>query len=201
MKGARPWLGLKTKHDGERGPNTRAALRAVLLLEEELRRGRPLHEAVFEVFGECPDRLLPKELIRNKDDQTVGVLAEEWYAALTTKRRRASLLEKTRVYLDSVILPLWRDVQIKDVTAARVEAFQTMVLARKVNRLDAKSGKRIAVPIRVKTARNIVGGHFQPSSGGRVASTSFRRKIPVRGSNGCASRRLSRIRSRPRSVQ
>ena len=39
--------------------------------------------------------------------------------------------------------------------------FQTSVLARKRTRRDRDSGKIEEAPIRVKTARNIVGGHFR----------------------------------------
>ncbi len=59
-----------------------------------------------------------------------------------------------------MILPFWKDTLLADVNAGEVR-FQTSVLARKRTRRDRDSGKIEEAPIRVKTARNIVGGHFR----------------------------------------
>lgn len=93
----REWLGLKSKYDGERGENTRAARRAAVLVEEELHRGRPIHEGLVAVFGRAPERFVPDSKRCANADLTVGVVAEEWYENLKAKRRRASLLEKAEL--------------------------------------------------------------------------------------------------------
>jgi hypothetical protein len=161
-KGRDVWVGVKERDDGPRGKNRTLIEAKTRLITEELRKGTPLHLALINVLGDCPPGLVPMhERVPPGEDVTVGEAAEEWFCSLKAKRRRKSLLDKTRYYLDGVILPTWKNVRLEDVTAARVERFQTAILARTRTRRNRDTGELENLPIRVKTARNIVGGHFR----------------------------------------
>jgi len=160
-RGRAAWVGVKEPDDGPKGKSRTLLEAKARLITEALRKGRSLHLALLEVLGDCPPNLMPPREQYSDETATVGQAAERWYAGLEAQRRRKSLLSKTRNYLDGVILPFWGNTLLKDVSAGEVERFQTSVLARKRVRRDRDSGEIEEVAIRVKTARNIVGGHFR----------------------------------------
>lgn len=161
-KGRRPWIGTKLRDDGKRGENRRVVERMAVLIEDALARGRELHEALTDVVGECPPRLLPDRPRKVRQGITLGEVVEEFYRALEADRPvRRSLLQKTRVYLDAVIVPYWKDVPLVEIDLASVERFKTAVLSRKVRRRDPETKEITEQPLRAKTTRNIVGGHLK----------------------------------------
>lgn len=160
--GREAWIGLSELDDGAHGAKHTLADAKARLIAEALRSGTPLHLALIEILGDCPPNLVPQdEQVKRRQEMTVGIGAEEWYASLQALRRRKSLLSKTRSYLDGVILPFWKNVRLVDVTPARVEKFQASVLLRTRIQRNRETGELEERPIRVKTARNIVAGHFR----------------------------------------
>jgi hypothetical protein len=103
---------------------------------------------------------MPPTERRPGETVTVGEAAERWYEGLEAQHRR-SLLTKTRSYLDGRDPAVLEEHPPGGRECREVERFQTSVLARKRTCRDRDSGKIEEAPIRVKTARNIVGGHFR----------------------------------------
>jgi integrase len=163
-KGRDVAISTRYRDDGPRGQNTRLVQAKALLIEEELRRGRPLHEAVIAVVGDCPPRLMPAGG-RTLPSVTVRDGCEGYMKRLRSWKERGdarkSLVTKTQIYIDSVILPFWGDTLLADVTLAKMIEFQDAVFARMRRHVDPETGEATLEPIKAKTARNIIGGHFR----------------------------------------
>jgi integrase len=143
----------KLVDDGARGPNRRLATAKAVLIEQRLREKRAIHEALLEILGDCPPRLIPEAPKKSTDRlATLREFAAWWLERLENRRERKSYLRKARSYTENVILPFWGDTQLSEVTSARLDDFQDQVLRRRT-----RSGH----PIKVKTARNIVTGFFR----------------------------------------
>ncbi len=158
-RGRRGYVGLAERDDGEGGERRTLVEARAREIAEALKNGRPPHLAVKGVLGFAPLSLVPEEE-RHAAELSVGEAIENWYSALEADRPRKSLLSKTRFYLDGVILPFWKSVPLKDVTTAEVERFKAVVLSRRRRRKNRETGKVDEEPIRVKTAKNVVSGHF-----------------------------------------
>jgi hypothetical protein len=146
-------VGTKYRDDGKAGKNTRLLAAKATLIEEELRRGRAIHEALIAVVGDCPPKLVPNRAEeRARQDLTLKEFAAWWLDRLELRRERRSYIRKARSYTDNVILKFWGDALLTDVTTARLDDFQDSVLKRR-----SRNGQ----PIKIKTARNIVTGYFR----------------------------------------
>ena len=82
-------VGTKYRDDGEAGRNTRLLVAKATLIEEELRRGRPIHEALIAVVGDCPPKLVPNRgEERARQDLTLKEFAAWWLNRLELRRER-----------------------------------------------------------------------------------------------------------------
>jgi hypothetical protein len=124
-----------------------------VLIEEDLGRGRRLADALLDRIGSCPSRLLPdaERRLNSRASITVGEYYEGWIARQKPPLVRPTNAEKHRYYFEGVILPFWRHVPLVEVRGARLKEFQASLFERRV------CGR----PIKVKTARNIIDGHFR----------------------------------------
>lgn len=140
-------IGTKYRDDGPTGRFHRLVHAKAVMLNEKLEAGAELHRALLDVLGDCPPRLLPKPKVGNP---TIAEWAKTHLRRLAEKRSRRSLVTKTRQYLDGVLIPLCGHLRLSEIDAAVVDELQGKILAR----------RRGEKPIRVKTARNILSGHF-----------------------------------------
>jgi integrase len=162
-RGREHWVGTKLKDDGPAG-KTRLRMEArASLLTEKLLHGAELHTALLDVLGNCPPHLMPA------GTPTASITVKQACDAHLKRLRqwkdrgdaRKSLVSKTDTYVKAVIVPFWSGVHLADVTHARLVDFQDHVLGRMRRRRDPETGETVLEPIKVKTARNIIGGHFR----------------------------------------
>jgi len=123
-----------------------------VLIEADLRRGKPFHQALIDQLGDCPPALLPKNTVKGAAAMTVGEYYEKvWINRQVVPAVRASTAKKYRWSFESRILPAWRHVPLSGVTAPALLEFRTELFKRTVR----------GQPISVKTVRNIVDWHFR----------------------------------------
>jgi integrase len=150
-RGWKKWIGTKLRDEGR----NRQILEAhAVLIEEDLRAGKRLREALkarllFEPDGPLPDDdLLPPAIQR---PETVSDYYEVWILRKSPETDRMSAISKHRSYFENVILPAFRDVPLNQVTTPVLLDFRSQLLKRTVK------GRTI----KLKTVRNIIDFHFR----------------------------------------
>jgi Phage integrase, N-terminal SAM-like domain len=121
------------------------------LLEEDLRRGVPLHQACLERLGSCPARFLPQTAHGDPCGLTVRAYYGVWITRQMPPMVKASRAAKYREYFAGVILPAVGNVPLSKLTTQVLKDFQAKLFQRTIR------GR----PIRVKTVRNIIDGHLR----------------------------------------
>src|SRR5262249_29447314 len=139
--GADVFIGTKLADDGVRGRNRRIAESKATLLEEDLRRGVPLHQACLERLGSCPTRLVPPPAYGDLRGLTVRAYYDVWITRQMPPMVKASRAAKYREYFAGVILPAVGNVPLSKLTTQVLKDFQTKLFQRTIR------GR----PIRVKT--------------------------------------------------
>jgi hypothetical protein len=92
------------RDDGPCGRNTRLVAVKALLIEEKLRTGAEIHQALLGVLGDCPPRLMPAKPVA----PTLVTLRSYYEGWITRKQPplvRASAAKKHRRCFVGVILP------------------------------------------------------------------------------------------------
>ena len=149
--GWKKWIGTKLLDEGR---NRKILGAMATLIEEDLRSGRKLRDALKAKLLAEPEGTMPDEEIDSVGGQkpeTVGEYYEVWIARMSPATQRVSAISKHRSYFKNIILPIWRDVRLCDVTPGRLLAFRSDLLKRTVK------GR----PSKLKTARNIIDYHFR----------------------------------------
>jgi hypothetical protein len=161
------------RDDGPGGKNRRIAEAKALLIQERLRQGAELHQALLDVLGDCPPRLMPAPPARSA--LTIGEYAETWLEDVRDRERK-SYSRRATSYVRNVILPIvGKRMLLSDVTTRTVRELQDAVLRRTITRTDNATGEKIARPIKTKTARNIVTTYFRSL----IVDAMGRHGIPV----------------------
>jgi integrase len=159
-KGRDVAVSTRLRDDGPGGRTRRLVQAKATLIEERLRKGAELHRALLDVLGDCPPHLLPTRPAPAREIPSVEDHAEWWLDWIGSRERR-SYVRRAAWYMRSIVIPYWGAMSLADVTQARLYAFQDEVLARKVTRLSEDTGEKELVPIKVKTAKNVVTGFFR----------------------------------------
>ena len=150
-RGQRAWVGVSYRDDGPHGWQRRTLEAKAVLIEADLKKGRALHQALLDHLGDCPPMLMPP-IAAPPPPVTVGAYYREtWIKRQTPPAVRLSTAKRYRWCFESTILPVWRDVPLSEVTAARLLDFRARLFERRVH--DR--------PITIKTVRNILDWHFR----------------------------------------
>jgi integrase len=151
------------------GKNKERLVGKAWLIDEKIEKGAPLYRALIDVIGECPQRLMP---YRGVADMTVEQAGKEYLSRLTERGARGSKQRKAKAYINAVVIPYFGKTRLIDLDEVRIDEFQRHVLKRKTKWSTDEEPKTIAV----KTAKNIVAGHFAAL----LAYTRRRYQIPAR---------------------
>jgi len=122
-----------------------------VLIGEDLRRGKAIHQALLDHLGDCPPHLMPPPDEATVRPTTIGDYYATWIKRQVPPAVRVSAAKRHRWCFESVILPTWGTVALLDVTPARLLDFRARLFERQVR------GR----PVAVKTVRNIMDWHFR----------------------------------------
>jgi integrase len=139
------------RDDGPSGRNTRLVAAKALLIEEKLRTGAELHQALLGVLGDCPPRLMPAKPVA-PTLVTLRIYYEGWIRRKQPPLVRASAAKKHRRCFVGIILPELGDEILTEIGKARLEAFRAKLLTQKTRRGTLRT---------VKATRNIIDWHLR----------------------------------------
>ena len=146
-------VGTKLKDDGLEGRNRKLVEAKATLIEEDLRKRKPLHKALLDNLEACPLKFLPapERRFRSTKSPTVGEYYATWIQRQQPPDVRVSTAKRHKTYFEAVILPVWRDVPLEDVAVSALREFRRQLSERTVR--DR--------PISMKTVRNVIDWHFR----------------------------------------
>lgn len=149
-RGRETVISTRLRDDGARGPNRRVLEAKAVLINARLQEGAALHQALLDVLGDCPPRLLPRRPMgkgaRLRDYYAV------WIARQVPPAVRQSAATRYRINFERIILPRLGDLVLTDLTPAVLLDFRAELFQRKFQ------GRTI----KLKTVRNIIDGQLRP---------------------------------------
>jgi integrase len=144
------WIGTKLRDEGR---NRRLLEAQAVLIEEALRRGIKLREALRQQLKYEPEGMMPDETPVEvpKPPMTIGEYYEVWIRRQIPPRIRANTAENRKIYFDAAILPRFADMPLRNLSPSMLLDFQTELL---------KAGPK-GQPLNVRTVKMILNSHFQ----------------------------------------
>ena len=139
------------RDDGPQGRSRRLVSAKAVLIEDQLRRGARLHQALLEVLGDCPPRLMPAAAPAPKL-RTLRDYYEEWIGRKIPPLVRVSTAKRHRQCFEAIILPRLGSALFGEITKSQLEAFRATLLRGKTRRGTTRT---------VKAVRNIVDWHLR----------------------------------------
>jgi integrase len=152
LKGQRYWVGTKYRDEGKARTNRRLVEAKAVILEETLET-LPLDEALLEVLGSCPVRLLKKQQeIRRPSGATIREYYDEWIKRKAWPIVRVSAAKKYRWSIEAHVLPRLGKKPLRDLSRQDLMRLRAELLEEETPRKTKRS---------LKTVRNIIDWHLR----------------------------------------